>query len=99
MHKILTNQEVTDLLKIHKDWSVKDDKLYARFEFRDFKTAMAFINLVAFSAEEYNHHPGWTNSWNTVEFSYNTHDAGGKITDLDFKLAAVISEEAARLIQ
>ena len=35
---------------------------------------------VAKIAEELDHHPDWSNSWNTVEISITNHQAGG-ITD------------------
>lgn len=68
-------------------WQEKDNALYKRFEFRDFSEAFAFMTRVAMIAEKMNHHPRWTNVWNTVEFWLNTHDAGNTVTDRDRKLA------------
>lgn len=68
-------------------WQEKNNALYKRFEFRDFSEAFAFMTRVAMIAEKMNHHPRWTNVWNTVEFWLNTHDAGNTVTDRDRKLA------------
>jgi len=45
---------------------------------------------VALEAEKMNHHPRWTNVWNTVEIWLNTHDAGDVVTEKDRKLASKI---------
>jgi 4a-hydroxytetrahydrobiopterin dehydratase len=43
-----------------------------------------------------NHHPEFHNSYNVVSFSFCTHDAGMKITDLDIETAKRISAAARR---
>ena len=98
MANILTEAEIESALSQNPDWHVADGLLCARFEFADFKVAMAFVTMVAIESEKQNHHPEWSNSWNVIEFAYCTHDAGNKITDLDLKLASAISKAAAKLI-
>lgn len=71
-------------------WKEENNKLKAIFKFENFIQAFAFMTEVAFHAESQNHHPDWRNVWNTVEFELNTHDAGGIVTDKDWKLAKVI---------
>lgn len=71
-------------------WQEKDNSLYSKFEFRDFSEAFAFMTRVAMLAEKMNHHPKWTNVWNTVEVWLSTHDAGNIVTDKDRKLAEKI---------
>ncbi|RMG76573.1 MAG: pterin-4-alpha-carbinolamine dehydratase [Bacteroidetes bacterium] len=73
-------------------WTEQDNKLKARFLFKDFKEAFAFMTEVAFYAEVQNHHPDWRNVWNVVEFELNTHDAGGIVTEKDRRLAEAIDE-------
>lgn len=68
-------------------WQEKDNSLYKKFEFTDFSEAFAFMTRVAMIAEKMNHHPKWTNVWNTVEVWLSTHDAGNVVTDKDRKLA------------
>lgn len=71
-------------------WQEIDQSLYRKFRFRDFSEAFAFMTRVAIEAEKMNHHPRWSNVWDTVEIWLQTHDAGNSITDLDRKLAARI---------
>lgn len=49
---------------------------------------------VAFVAEKMDHHPEWSNIYNRVMISLNTHDAGNKVTEKDHKLAAAIDKLA-----
>jgi Pterin-4a-carbinolamine dehydratase len=71
-------------------WQEKDNKLYKKFEFRDFSEAFAFMTRVALAAEKMDHHPLWTNVYNKVEIWLNTHDAGDLVTEKDKKLAKII---------
>lgn len=73
-------------------WTEVDNKLYAKFEFKNFSAAFAFMTRVAFEAEKMDHHPLWTNVWNRVEIWLSTHDAGNIVTDKDKKLAAAIDK-------
>ena len=71
-------------------WKEEDNKLKASFKFKDFKAAFAFMTEVAFHAEVQGHHPNWSNVYNTVEISLNTHDAGNIVTEKDHQLAKAI---------
>ena len=68
-------------------WIEKDNSLYRKFEFKDFNEDFGFMSRVALIAEKMNHHPKWTNVWNSVEIWLSTHDAGDIVTDKDRKLA------------
>ncbi len=68
-------------------WTETDNKLYRKFEFANFSEAFAFMTRVAMEAEKMNHHPLWTNVWNSVEIWLSTHDAGDVVTEKDKKLA------------
>lgn len=72
------------------NWEEKDNSLYRKFDFKDFIEAFSFMTRVALIAEKMNHHPRWTNVWNTVEVWLSTHDAGDIVTDKDRKLAEKI---------
>lgn len=72
-------------------WIEENGKLCRIFKFADFTEAFAFMTRVAFIAEKQNHHPEWTNIYNTVRIELNTHDAGGAITEKDHRLAAAIN--------
>ena len=77
-------------------WQLADNKLHRQFKFADFSEAFAFMTRVAFLAEKQNHHPLWTNVWNTVDIWLNTHDAGDIVTEKDHKLAAAIDKIAEK---
>ncbi len=72
-------------------WIVQNNSLYQKFQFADFSAAFAFMTRVALAAEKMDHHPKWTNTWNTVEIWLSTHDAGDSVTGKDHDLAGKIS--------
>ena len=71
-------------------WQEENNKLYRKFEFRNFSEAFAFMTRVALAAEKMDHHPLWTNVYNKVEVWLSTHDAGDVVTDKDRQLAKKI---------
>ena len=71
-------------------WEEKNNSLYRKFTFKDFSEAFAFMTRVALAAEKMDHHPNWSNVYNTVEISLSTHSAGDVVTEKDRKLAAKI---------
>ncbi len=73
-------------------WIEENNQLCRKFTFRDFSEAFAFMTRVALLAEKADHHPFWTNVYNTVEITLSTHDAGNIITEKDRKLAAAIDK-------
>ena len=68
-------------------WQEANNKLYRKFQFANFSQAFAFMTRVALEAEKMDHHPLWTNVYNTVEIWLSTHDAGDVVTDKDHTLA------------
>ncbi len=76
-------------------WKTENNKLIKKFVFKDFSEAFGFMTKVALVAEKMNHHPTWTNTWNTVTFELSTHDAGNTITEKDLKLAEAIDALAS----
>lgn len=48
------------------------------------------MTRVALAAEKMDHHPLWTNVYNTVEIWLSTHDAGDVVTEKDKILANAI---------
>lgn len=74
------------------EWKTIDNKLYRKFKLKDFRSAVAFIQLIAFEAEKMDHHPEICNVYNMVEIRLSTHSAGNVVTALDERLAAAIDE-------
>jgi len=95
-YKILSDAEIRSGLAELPDWSLRAPNIEARFELKTFRDAIAFIVEIAIEAEVMNHHPEFHNSYNIVSFSFCTHDAGMKITDLDIEMAKRISTVARR---
>ncbi|MCL4151105.1 UNVERIFIED_CONTAM: hypothetical protein GTU68_025583 [Idotea baltica] len=50
------------------------------------------MTQVAILAETQQHHPNWSNVYNTVKISLSTHDAGHIVTQKDHKLAKAIDK-------
>ena len=73
-------------------WIEKDNKLVRVLKFKDFVEAFGFMSRVALIAEKMDHHPNWSNVYNTVTIELSTHDAGNVVTEKDRKLAAAIDE-------
>lgn len=48
------------------------------------------MTRVAFLAEKLDHHPNWSNVYNTVVIELTTHDAGNVVTEKDRNLAKEI---------
>ncbi len=90
---VLSDTEVQQRLADMASWSIVDGKLHRELEFADFSEAFGFMARVALAAEKRDHHPDWSNSWNTVVIDITNHDAGG-LTDLCFSLAAAVDTAA-----
>lgn len=72
------------------EWVQENNRLKKTFKFKDFVSAFGFMTKVALIAEKMDHHPQWTNVYNTVSFELSTHDAGDVVTEKDQKLAKAI---------
>lgn len=73
-------------------WNEENNQLTRNFQFNNFVDAFAFMTKVAFASEKINHHPNWSNVYNSVTISLSTHDAGNTVTDKDRKLASEIDK-------
>ncbi|MBS1680242.1 MAG: 4a-hydroxytetrahydrobiopterin dehydratase [Bacteroidetes bacterium] len=73
-------------------WIEQNNRLKKTFKFNNFSEAFAFMVRVAMLAEQMNHHPYWSNVYNTVDIELSTHDAGDVVTDKDRKLAKAIDQ-------
>ena len=74
------------------EWIEENNKLAKTFVFKDFVDAFGFMSRVAIVSEKMNHHPNWSNVYNTVSFELSTHDAGDIVTEKDWKLAVEIDK-------
>jgi 4a-hydroxytetrahydrobiopterin dehydratase len=75
-------------------WNEVRGALQRGYRFKDFREAIAFVNRLADAAEEANHHPDVTVSWNAVTVRWWTHTKRA-ITDRDVAMARRTDELAA----
>lgn len=87
----LTDEEISAALEGLPGWYVDSGRLALRRELPSFLAAIAFVQEVAFVAEELDHHPDIDIRWRTVTLSVSTHDAGNVITGKDVELAQRVS--------
>ncbi|HBL31227.1 MAG TPA: 4a-hydroxytetrahydrobiopterin dehydratase [Acidobacteria bacterium] len=84
----LTGAELDDLAGRLDGWSVVDGRqLEKDYRFKDFATALAFVNRLGAVAEEEGHHPDVFLAWGRVKVTLWTHAIGG-LSENDFILAA-----------
>ena len=79
--------ESEEILDIPLGWTGSDRYIFREFEFKDFLTAMGFLNGVAEIANRMDHHPKMTIDFNRVLVGTSTHDAG-RVTYKDLDLAS-----------
>ena len=85
----LSDEEIEARLSGLSDWQREGDAIARTFQFEDFVGSVDFVNRLTPVAEEMNHHPDLSISWNKVTVSLSTHSEGG-ITENDFDLATRI---------
>jgi 4a-hydroxytetrahydrobiopterin dehydratase len=83
----------SDLDTLPGKWALAADKksIHQSYKFKSFAEAWSFMSHVALLAEKMDHHPDWSNSYNKVDITLTSHDAGG-ITKRDIDLAQAITE-------
>ena len=87
----LTGKGRSDALASLRNWKEVPgrDAIRRDLKFADFNQAWAFMCRVALAAEKADHHPEWSNVYNSVSITLSTHDAGG-LSDKDVALAKFI---------
>ena len=91
----LTERAIEERLDKLEGWEFEDGAIETSFEFKDFRETFSIMTLIAFECEIQNHHPDWSNVYNSLNIRLNTHDAGG-VTEKDFKLAHSIESIVGR---
>lgn len=87
----LTREEIEKLMPQVKDWQVDSENksISRRFTFKGFYKTMAFVNAIAWIANQENHHPDLEVGYNYCNVKYTTHAVSG-LTQNDFICAAKI---------
>ena len=71
-------------------WRHEGNALRREFTFANFTEAFSFMTSIAEMAEAADHHPDWSNSYNTVTIALTSHDKGC-VTQRDSSLAEQIN--------
>jgi 4a-hydroxytetrahydrobiopterin dehydratase len=89
-----------DFEKMLPDWQVSanQQELERIFIFKDFKAAFQFMTLCANFAEEIDHHPDWSNTWNKVSVRLSTHSMKA-LTELDLSMARAMDQFALQILE
>lgn len=83
---MLSEEEARSELASMEGWALEGGAIAKEFKFATFGEAFGFMARAALAAEKMDHHPEWTNVYNTVSVRLTTHDAGG-LTRRDIELA------------
>lgn len=88
----LGRDRIEKLLPQTAGWQVDDDgkKIYRRFEFKGFYKTMAFINAMAWIANQEAHHPDFSAGYNFCLVNFTTHAIDG-LSENDFICAAKLN--------
>jgi 4a-hydroxytetrahydrobiopterin dehydratase len=90
---LLSDDDIETQLDELPEWRREGDSIKRDLKFHDFQGSVDFVNRITPPAEEMNHHPDITISWNRVELTLSTHSEGG-LTQNDFELATQIDSLA-----
>lgn len=87
----LAHDEINKFLTQLKNWQVSDDGKYIskRFAFKGFYKTIAFVNAIAWIANQENHHPDLQIGYDYCLVKYTTHAIAG-LSKNDFICAAKI---------
>lgn len=89
----LKSSELEDKMEdIDEGWELEGDHhIHRTFDFKDFKSALDFVNKIGELAEEQGHHPNIHLEWGEVGVKLYTHKIDG-LHENDFIMAAKIDE-------
>lgn len=93
----LTGAARAKALATLKGWKKvpRRDAIVKAYKFKDFNEAFGFMSRVALRADRVDHHPEWSNVYNSVTITLTTHEANG-LTARDIDLAKFIDSIAGR---
>jgi 4a-hydroxytetrahydrobiopterin dehydratase len=87
----LNPEEVKNYLGKLPGWEYRDDWIEKTFTFKNYYPTMAFVNAVAFIANQEDHHPDMEVGYKTCKVKYTTHAIKG-LSENDFICAAKVNE-------
>lgn len=89
----MTRQQAEALVGQVPGWtlSAEGKAITRRFEFKGFYKTIAFINAMAWIANQENHHPDFSAGYGHCVVNFTTHAIGG-LSENDFICAAKVNE-------
>jgi 4a-hydroxytetrahydrobiopterin dehydratase len=90
----LSDNQIEALLAELPGW-IRDGDSISRTYKHSYHECVHLAVYVAAKAREVGHHPDMAITWQRIRFDITTHDAGRKLTILDFELARHIDAIAA----
>ena len=94
----LTDGEVAAALEALDGWTGDGSGIRRSVQAPSFLAGLEIVQRVGQAAEAANHHPDIDIRWRTVTFALTTHDAGGRVSELDVDMArtidAIVREQA-----
>lgn len=85
--QIIANLAKVEGWKLHGDGA--DVAIEKTYRFDNFLKTMAFVNALAFIAEQQDHHPELLVTYGSCSVRFNTHDVHG-VSRSDFECAALV---------
>jgi 4a-hydroxytetrahydrobiopterin dehydratase len=96
----LTSTEIEAALERLPNWTGDEHGLRRRLVFEEFRGVIDFMHACVDEIERRNHHPVWTNKYNSLDITLNTFDVGNRVTSHDVELArfldSVLTESGVR---
>jgi 4a-hydroxytetrahydrobiopterin dehydratase len=93
LRQVLSATQVIAALAKLDGWKLHGDgaevAIEKTFVFKNFLRTMAFVNAIAYIAEQQDHHPELLVHYGSCSVRFNTHDVQG-ITQTDFACAALV---------
>lgn len=94
--QVLSDEEIEAKLADLPGWERVGNEIVRTFRTGRYHGGVALIVHVADMERLTHHHADIDLRWETVKFAITTHDAGNRLTEADFALAARIDDIAAR---
>lgn len=87
----LSGDALNDYMAQVNGWQLTEesDAIYKRYEFNNFYETMAFVNAIAWMANQENHHPNLDVNFKDCTVTWFTHSIDG-LTENDFICAAKV---------
>lgn len=85
----MSESEAREMLQSVDGWELADTTIKKKFKFDNFYETVAFVNAVAWIANQEDHHPDLQVSYGSCTVIYSTHAIGG-LSENDFISAAKV---------